>query len=57
MTHTQALTFAISTIKDAKTSMIQNGITDAQTVYAVCNKLSSMLNLDLDTIIAVIELN
>jgi hypothetical protein len=35
--------------------MLRNGISDPETIFAICNKLSSMLALDLDFILMIIE--
>ena len=55
MTTAQASQFAIDTITAAKVSILENGISDAKTLFAICNKLSVMLNLDIDFIISVLE--
>lgn len=55
MTTTQAATFAIETIKAAKTSMITNGVSDPKMVYAICNKLSAILSLPMDLVIDIME--
>lgn len=47
--------FAIETIKAAKVSMIENGFSDAELIYAVCNKLSSMLMLPFEIIVEIFE--
>jgi hypothetical protein len=50
MTPETAAAFVFETIAAAKQSMIQNGVACPQTIYAVCNKLSVMLGLELDTV-------
>jgi hypothetical protein len=55
MTTNNAITFAIETVKNAKVSMIENGISNHEMVYAVCKKLAVMLNLDLDTVVTIME--
>jgi hypothetical protein len=50
------ITFAIETVKNAKTAMISNGYVDAQLVFATCNKLSAMLSLDINIVIEIFEL-
>ncbi len=50
MTPETAAAFVFETIAAAKQSMIQNGVACPQTIYAVCNKLSVMLGIDLDTV-------
>jgi len=50
-----AANFAIETVRTAKNSMIQNGYIDEQLIFAVCNKLAAMLNLELNTIIEIFE--
>ncbi len=54
MTPENAAAFVFETIAAAKKSMIQNGVDCPQTIYAVCNKLSVMLGLDLDTVTDII---
>lgn len=55
MTTTTAANFAIETVKAVKQSMIENGIADAQFIYAACNKLAAMLSLPVETIIDIFE--
>ena len=55
MTSTQAAQFACDLVTEAKISMLRNGISDPETIFAICNKLSSMLALDLDFILMIIE--
>lgn len=55
MTTQTAATFAIETVKAVKVSMIENGIADAQMIYAACNKLAAMLSLPVDTIVTIFE--
>jgi hypothetical protein len=55
MTQTQAIAFAIETITSAKTSMIVNGFSEPSLIYAICNKLSSELNLPLDIVASIFE--
>jgi hypothetical protein len=50
-----AATFAIDTVKAVKQSMIENGIADAQFIYAACNKLAAMLSLPVETIVNIFE--
>jgi hypothetical protein len=55
MITTQAAAFAIETVKSAKFSMLENGIADAQMIYAVCKKLSSMLNIPFEMVVEIFE--
>jgi hypothetical protein len=55
MTSTQAAQFACDLVSEAKASILRNGISDPKTIFAICNKLSSILNLDLDFIVLIIE--
>lgn len=51
----QAVTFAIETIRTAKQSMIENGVSDPKMVYAVCNKLAAILAIDITVVIEIME--
>jgi hypothetical protein len=55
MTSSQAAQFACDLVTEAKVSILRNGICDPQTIFAICNKLSSMLNLDLDFIVSIMN--
>jgi hypothetical protein len=51
MTTEQAANFVVETITTAKNEILKNGISEPQTLFAICKKLSAMLNLDVDLII------
>ena len=55
MTTTAAANFAIETVKAAKTSMIENGIADAEMIFAVCRKLSAILSLPFELVVSMFE--
>lgn len=55
MTTTTAAQTAIETVKAVKVAMINNGIADAQFIYAACNKLSAMLSLPVGMIVEIFE--
>lgn len=51
----EAAELAITTISDAKKSIIDNGYADAEIIYATCNKLSKLLNMNIEDIVAIFE--
>ena len=56
MTTNQAVTFAIETIRTAKQSMINNGISGESVIFATCKKLAVTLNLEFSTVVAIMEI-
>jgi hypothetical protein len=50
ITPREAATLALDMIRDAKKSMIENGA-DERMVYAVCRKLSAILEIDREIVL------